>query len=193
MRKNISGVILAGGAGKRFKGIIKPKILVEGKTIISRIFESFDDIFNEIIIVTNAPDEFIGYGPCKITGDQFMNKGPLGGIHAALKMTGSEALFVVAGDMPYLDKKFIIRQIESFEQCNCEVLIPKINKFIEPLHGIYSRSILNLLEDYLINNKDNAIHKFIGLTDVRYMQIEDSEDSSRAFMNINSPNDIKSF
>ena len=193
MRKNISGVILAGGAGKRFKGIIKPKILVEGKTIISRIFESFDDIFNEIIIVTNAPDEFIGYGPCKITGDQFMNKGPLGGIHAALKMTGSEAIFVVAGDMPYLDKNYITRQIESFAHGNCEVLIPKINKFIEPLHGIYSRSILNLLEDYLINNKDNAIHKFIGLTDVRYMQIADSEDSSRAFMNINSPTDIKSF
>jgi molybdopterin-guanine dinucleotide biosynthesis protein A len=192
MKKNISGVILAGGAAKRFNGIIKPKILVGGKTIISRILESFDDIFDEIIIVTNTPDEFIGYSSCKITGDLFMNRGPIGGIHAAMKMTGSEAIFVVAGDMPYLSKKYIIRQIESFEQRKCQVLIPKINNFIEPLHGIYSIRILDLLEDYLSSSNDNAISSFIGLTDVRYLQIEDSEDFSRVFTNINSPSDIKS-
>jgi molybdenum cofactor guanylyltransferase len=191
MIKNISGVILAGGAGKRFRGTIKPKILVEGKPIISRILDSFDGIFDEIIIVTNTPDEFIGYSSCIITGDQFLNRGPLGGIHAALKMTGREAIFVVAGDMPYLDKSYILRQIESFEQSYCQVLIPKINNLIEPLHAIYRRNILNLLEDYLIRNNDNAIRNFIGLTEVRYLQTEDSEDSSKAFTNINSPSDIQ--
>jgi molybdopterin-guanine dinucleotide biosynthesis protein A len=190
MNKNISGVILAGGAGKRFNGSIKPKIIVEGKTIISRILESFDGLFDEIIIVTNTPDEFYGFSSCKITGDQFVDRGPLGGIHAALKMTVSEAIFVVAGDMPYLRKDFILRQIESFEKGNCQVLIPKINNFIEPLHGIYSKSILNSLEEYLLNNSDNAIYKFISLTDVGYMEIGDSEDSSKAFTNINYPSDI---
>jgi len=190
MKKNISGVILAGGAGKRFNGSIKPKIIVEGKTIISRILESFDGLFDEIIIVTNTPDEFYGFSSCKITGDQFVDRGPLGGIHAALKMTVSEAIFVVAGDMPYLRKDLILRQIESFEKGNCQVLIPKINNFIEPLHGIYSKSILNRLEEYLLNNSDNAIYKFISLTDVGYMEIGDSEDSSKAFTNINYPSDI---
>lgn len=192
MVKKLTGVILAGGSGKRLNGTIKPKILVEGKTIISRILETFVGLFDEIIIVTNTPGEFDGYCSCKITGDQFLDRGPLGGIHAGLKMAAREAIFVVAGDMPYLDKNIIIRQLESFEKSNCQVLIPKINNFIEPLHGIYRRDILYLLEDYLVNNNDNAIHKFIGLTDVSYMQIEDSEDSERAFTNFNSPSDIQS-
>lgn len=192
MVKKLTGVILAGGSGKRLNGTIKPKILVEGKTIISRILETFVGLFDEIIIVTNTPGEFDGYGSCKITGDQFLDRGPLGGIHAGLKMAAREAIFVVAGDMPYLDENIIIRQLESFEKSNCQVLIPKINNFIEPLHGIYRRDILYLLEDYLVNNNDNAIHKFIGLTDVSYMQIEDSDDSARAFTNFNSPSDIHS-
>ena len=54
MVHNIAGVILAGGAGKRFSGITKAKIAVEGKTIISRILETFSDIFDEKIIVTNT-------------------------------------------------------------------------------------------------------------------------------------------
>jgi molybdopterin-guanine dinucleotide biosynthesis protein A len=81
MAHNISGVILAGGASKRFNDIIKTKIVIDGKTIISRIIETIDDIFDEIIIVTNTPDEFKEYANCRIIGDQFLNKGPLGGIH----------------------------------------------------------------------------------------------------------------
>ena len=58
MINNISGVILAGGANKRFNGIIKAKIIIDGNTIISRIIEIFSEIFDEIIIVTNTPEEF---------------------------------------------------------------------------------------------------------------------------------------
>jgi molybdopterin-guanine dinucleotide biosynthesis protein A len=81
MVHNISGVVLSGGVSKRFNGIIRAKIVIDGKTIISRIVETIDDIFDEIIIVTNTPDEFKEYNSCKIIGDQFLNKGPLGGIH----------------------------------------------------------------------------------------------------------------
>jgi len=44
-------VILAGGAGKRFNGLIKPAIAIDGETIISRMIDVISDIFSEIIIV----------------------------------------------------------------------------------------------------------------------------------------------
>jgi molybdopterin-guanine dinucleotide biosynthesis protein A len=91
MIPGISGVILAGGNSKRFNGIVKAKIIIEGKTIISRIIETIENIFDEIIVVTNTPKEFQEYTGCKIIGDQFLNKGPLGGIHAALKKSKKEA------------------------------------------------------------------------------------------------------
>ena len=58
MGNNISGVILAGGSSRRFHGITKTKIEINGKSIIARIFDTVRDLFNEIIIVTNSPDEF---------------------------------------------------------------------------------------------------------------------------------------
>ena len=190
MIHNISGVILAGGANKRFDGITKANIVIDGKTIISRIIDTIKDIFDEIIIVTNTPEEFKEYINYKIVSDQILKAGPLGGIHAAIKTSSKEALFVFAGDMPLLDKKVIIRQIEFYNSHKCDILIPRINTYIEPLHAIYNISIIETLEDYLTGDHDYAVKKFYKRQNVRYMQLKGSEEISNAFININSPADI---
>ena len=46
MAGKISGVILAGGAGSRFNGMMKPKIVIDGETIISRIIICQSGIFS---------------------------------------------------------------------------------------------------------------------------------------------------
>jgi molybdenum cofactor guanylyltransferase len=190
MVSNISGVILAGGASKRFNGIIKTRILIDGKTIISRIIDTIGEIFDEITIVTNAPEEFSEFSNYKIISDQFLNKGPLAGIHSALKVSEKEALFVFAGDMPLLDKEFIIKQIDYYNINKCEVLIPQINKYIEPLHGIYKKTIIRVLEEYIIVNHDYAVREFLKNVNVCYLQLEESEKTRSAFININSPYDV---
>ena len=190
MIHNISGVILAGGANKRFDGMTKANIVIDGKTIISRIIDTIKDIFDEIIIVTNTPEEFKEYINYKIVSDQILKAGPLGGIHAAIKTSSKEALFVFAGDMPLLDKKVIIRQIEFYNSHKCDILIPRINTYIEPLHAIYNISIIETLEDYLTGNHDYVVRKFYKRQNVRYMQLKGSEEISNAFININSPADI---
>jgi len=190
MVNNISGVILAGGASKRFNGINKTRILIDGKTIISRIIDTISDIFDEITIVTNTPEEFSDFSNYKIVGDQFLYKGPLGGIHSALKASEKDTLFVFAGDMPLLDKEFIIRQIDYFSLNKCEVLIPQINKYIEPLHGIYKKTLISVLEEYLIVNHDYAVREFLKKVNVCYLQFEESEKTRSAFININSPYDV---
>ena len=190
MADNIAGVILAGGASKRFNGIIKPMIDYEGKTIISRIIETIGEIFDDIIIVTNTPDEFKEYDNYKIIGDKFLNKGPLAGIHSALKESESEAIFVVAGDMPLLDKEIIIRQIDFYNTNKCDILIPQIDHYIEPLHGIYKKTLIRNLEDYLGGDNNYAIREFLKMSDVRCLLMEVSRKSISAFTNINSSDDI---
>lgn len=190
MVSNISGVILAGGASKRFNGITKARIVIDGKTIIYRIIDTIGEIFDEITIVTNSPEEFSEFSNYKIISDQFLNKGPLAGIHSALKVSEKEALFVFAGDMPLLDKEFIIKQIDYYNINKCEVLIPQINKYIEPLHGIYKKTIIRVLEEYIIVNHDYAVREFLKNVNVSYLQLEESEKTRSAFININSPYDV---
>lgn len=190
MVRNISGVILAGGASKRFDGIIKAKIVIDGMTIISRIIETIDDIFDEIIIVTNTTDEFKEYNNHKIVGDHFLNRGPLAGIHSALKQSDKEAIFVLAGDMPLLDKEVILNQIAFYNSNYYDIVIPQIDQYIEPLHGIYKKTLVRILEAYLEGENDYAIREFLKMSDVGYLQLEGSEKIKNTFTNINSPVDV---
>lgn len=190
MVHNISAAILAGGVNRRFNGTTKANIVIDGKTIISRIIDTISEIFGEIIIVTNTPEEFKELNNYKIVSDQFINVGPLGGIHAALKASSNEALFVFAGDMPLLDKKYIIRQIDFYNKCKCDILVPRINEYIEPLHSIYNISLIKTLEEYLTGEHDYAVRDFFKRMSVSYLHLEDSEETKNAFTNINSPSDI---
>jgi molybdopterin-guanine dinucleotide biosynthesis protein A len=185
--KNISGVILAGGENKRFGGIIKSNILIGGSTIISRIINTISEIFEEIIIVTNTPDEFQTFSKYKIVADQFLNVGPIGGIHSGMKASSKEAIFAIAGDMPYVDKELIMNQIKYYTIADAEALIPRISGLDEPLHGIYSNSLSERLDEYLTNKNNYAIKDFLMIVNVRYMHLPPSEYIKKAFTNINTP------
>lgn len=190
---NISGVILAGGENTRFDGTTKANLVLEGRTIISGITEILSKIFHEIIIVTNTPEEFSEYTEYTIAGDLFRKAGPLGGIHAAMKASSCDAVFVVAGDMPLLDLNLIIRQTDFFLNNRCEALIPSVNKNIEPLHAIYSLSVLKKLEDYLSEDSGYAVREFLTKIETRYLDFGDEQDVKNAFTNINTPSDFINF
>lgn len=190
MAKKIAAAILAGGPGSRMKGVIKPNILIAGETVLSRTLNTIKGIFDEIIIVTNKPEEFTKYSDCIITSDQYEGIGPLGGIHAALKKSSCETLFILAGDMPLLSNELINKQICLFEELNCDILVPKTGTFIEPLHSVYRLDVMKRLEVYLNSNGNNAVREFFSLVDTRYMELHESEDIRIIFSNINYPTDI---
>jgi len=193
MFRDISGVILAGGKSSRFGGQPKTKIIIGGNTILSKILRIFGGLFGEVIIVTNTPDEYSEFKHYRIIRDLLRDMGPLGGLHAAMKATTKSALFVVAGDMPFLEEDLIIRQIRTFNEELCEAVIPVVNNFPEPLHAILSTSVLDKLEKHLTTEDDCSVMSFIKKLDVRYMKIPPSDPASRVFTNINSPSDLAEF
>lgn len=189
MENKIAGVILAGGSNSRFNNNIKAKIEICGVPIIQRILDTISPIFSEIIIVTNTPDEFSDLKGVHFAGDIFLKTGPLGGIHAAIKASSGDAVFVFAGDMPLLDKKIIHKQIEEYNKNSCDILIPRIDNNIEPLHAIYSSSVFSILESYLSGKNNYAIREFITKMNVRYSELDSTEENKRAFSNVNTPED----
>jgi molybdopterin-guanine dinucleotide biosynthesis protein A len=190
MAENISGVILAGGTNKRFGGITKANLVVDGITIISRIVSVIGEFFPELIIVTNNPEEFGAFSYCKIVKDHYLKAGPLGGIHAALMASSNDAVFVFAGDMPFPDKKIINDQINKFNNGNNDVLIPQVGLYIEPLHAIYRKSLLDDLEKFLSGETNRAVRDFLTEVKVDFLQLPDTEQNRKAFTNINSPSDL---
>jgi len=57
MKFPCTGVILAGGQNERFSGVNKAFISVGGKRILDRIYEIFDSLFDEIILVDDASSD----------------------------------------------------------------------------------------------------------------------------------------
>ena len=189
----ISAAVLAGGAATRFDGRMKSKIIIDGNTIISRIISVIRDIFDELIIVTNDPEEFSDFNFCKIVQDEIPKAGPLGGIHAAMTASSNDAVFVFAGDMPFLDRDIIIKLVETFNKSDCNALIPVIEENIEPLHSIYRSSLTGNLDSYLRRHESFAVRDYIKTLNVRYLVLEGSEKNKVAFTNINSASDIDLF
>jgi molybdenum cofactor guanylyltransferase len=189
--ENMTGVILAGGENKRFGGIVKSNILVGGSPIISRMTAILSGIFTEIIIVTNTPEEFKAYRQYEIVKDEVLKVGPLGGIHAAMKNSSHKSAFVFGGDMPFINSELIIKQVNYFSSKDTEVVIPRFAGKIEPLHAVYSCSILEKLTGFLSETTKFSVRDFLAIANVSYLDLPDSEETRKAFININTPEEAE--
>lgn len=190
MISSISAAILSGGEGKRFKGKPKTELTVGGRMIILRMLDVIGDIFDEIIIVSNSGENYSDVEKCKIIGDIFPGSGPLGGIHAAMKESEKEALFIFAGDMPFLNKDLIIKQIEEFSGNDSPAMVPVLNDLAEPLHAIYRSSLADEIEKILQEPGKHSVRDLIDKINAGFMIIPDSPEMKMSFFNINDPSDL---
>ena len=100
-----SAVILAGGKSTRM-GFDKQLLQVQGGTIVQHLIGRLECRFADIMVSSASPEL---YDPEKVRviQDIYQDVGPLGGIHAALVSAKSEAVFVIACDMPYVEVSYI--------------------------------------------------------------------------------------
>lgn len=191
MVDDLTAVILAGGQAKRAGGKLKTEILVEGQSIFSRMEKVLSLIFDDIILSANLPLDFAPYDKYRKVPDLLTGKGPLGGIHSALKASGDkEALFVFAGDMPFPDEEIIREMISLFRTSLPDALIPRIGNYFEPLQGIYRTDLAEKIGKYLQTSEDLSVISFLKTINTEYYLADDSEKVRKAFTNINSLTDL---
>ncbi|MBW2338712.1 MAG: molybdenum cofactor guanylyltransferase [Deltaproteobacteria bacterium] len=132
-----SGVILSGGLSTRFDGAHKAFMRVGGKRIIDRLYEVFSDLFDEIILVTNHPEQFLNLDLTIVT-DIFDLRSSLTGIHAGLFYMKNPYAFFSACDTPFLNKALVEILVEQIEQ-KFDIIMPETAAGFEPLCAIYSK------------------------------------------------------
>lgn len=147
-----SAVILAGGQNSRFGGFDKAMVRVFGIRMVDRVIAELQKVISEIIIVSNSPEKFTYHTGVIIISDLIENAGPLGGLHAALKIATGDAVFLVSCDMPFIHHEIIERQILEFEKSGRKVLIPRHGEFMEPMHAVVSAGISPELGEYLAHS-----------------------------------------
>lgn len=184
---NVTGVILAGGKSSRM-GSNKALLPYRGGRFIEAIQRLLADIFDEVILVTNTPDQY-DFLPCRKVPDLYEGMGVLAGIHAGLHHSSNQAIFAVACDMPYLVEE-LIRQLASRADAG-GVLIPESPGGLEPLHAIYGKGCLAAIEATLLSGQRRIV-SFFDRTNVSRMNLEHVacfDPAFVSFLNINTPDD----
>ena len=185
-----TGVILSGGLSTRFNGRNKAFINVGGKRILDRLYTIFSDLFNEIILVTNDPMQFIEWD-FTIVADIFPARSSLTGIHTGLFYMKNQFAFFSACDTPFLKKALVEVLLENIDR-NKDIIMPETSAGMEPLCAIYSKRCLNTAENHIKRNKFKiqralSSHRLIKIPET-VLRSKDPELTS--FFNINSPEDL---
>ena len=167
----------------------KAFIKIEGVPIISRIHSLFQNIFEEIIIVTNEKDLYSTLD-AKIYNDLIPNGGVLGGLYTGLFFSSFLYSFCVASDMPFLNEsviEYLIKDIGSYD-----VIVPRTEDGLQPLHAVYSKNCLEAINKAIEQKKSTVIDFY---TMVRTKVIEEHEFISldpmrESFVNVNTPEEL---
>lgn len=193
----IAGVVLAGGENRRFPRL-KAFIKLEGGTIIERNIALLREAFEKVIISANIPEAYFSLGEVMV-GDILLSRGPMSGIYSSLTASGFEAVFVMACDMPFVKSSVISlmldKHLDALAKGQVDATIPVFNGKVQPLPGIYCRTLLPAMEYRILNGKtsmssllDEVRTNFVPETDIKKVDAE-----GRSFVNINNVADYEAF
>ncbi len=171
--------MLAGGKSTRMQ-FDKQLLEINGEKMLENLVLRLGKIFEEIIVVANAPVRNTG-DKCGYTiiKDEIKGKGPLGGIHAGLRNASAsgEYAYFLACDMPRINPAYIDYMKKRIADSGADACVTKAGEWIEPFNAFYSRSIADKIEKYLANNDRSSIYSFIRQLNCIYI----GEDKARKF------------
>lgn len=180
--------IQAGGKSSRM-GRDKAFVPFQGRPLIEVVRERVAGLGDELILITNNPDDYAHLG-LPMFGDVYPDCGPLGGIYTAILRAANPHTLVVACDMPWLNRE-LLRQMVALRE-TADIIVPRWDKFPEPLHAVYSKSCLGAIAEQLQAGQFK-ITGFYGRMDVRFIdrtEIMHYDPEGRSFVNINTPDDL---
>lgn len=182
-----TAIILAGGRSSRMG---QPKALLpfDDEPLIVHIVRTLQRLFAEVVVVA-APGQDLPSMPVKMVRDDVAYQGPVGGIYYGLTAAGGDVGFVTSCDSAFLNAGLISHLVSGIT--DYDVVVPHWRGRFQPLHAVYRRSVLPLLERQLARGEMRPVYLF---EKVRTRRIDEDEirrfdPEGFSFFNMNTPED----
>jgi len=195
INQGVAAFILAGGKSARM-GRDKALLPWQGQTLLEWALVATQAVASATSIV-GAKAKFEPYG--SVVEDIFPERGPLGGIHAALSTTDRELNLVLAVDLPFITPALLTYLIQRAEDTHCMATVPRLNAGWEPLCAVYRREFTKVAENALTGGQ-NAIHPLFdgpeaqtGVRAIDEKELAGVGFSAQMFRNINTVMDLESY
>lgn len=184
----VTAVVLAGGRSSRM-GQNKALLQLGQRTMIERVVDTLEEIFEEIIVVTDTPQVYKMLKDVKFINDRMdmEEKNSLIGLYSGLDESKNPYVFVVACDMPFLNRNVIKYMIDLLEDED-DVLIPFLDGHYQSLHAIYGKRCLPEFEKFLKSGqyKISRILEGVNVKQINKEDIIKKDPSLLCFENINT-------
>ena len=177
----VSGIVLAGGLGRRMGGVDKGLQPLHGRAMVEHVLERFAPQVDEIVINANQNlERYAAFGH-RVVSDQVGGfAGPLAGLHAGLAAISRPIAATVPCDSPFLPEDLVARLQRALG--DNDLAVAKTGAQPHPVFALVRRAVSGNLQAFLAGGgrKIDAWYSSLKVVEVNF------DDEADAFRNINT-------
>ncbi len=184
---DVTGLVLAGGLGRRMGGVDKGLALLDGRPLAARVIERLAPQVGTLLISANRNPQAYGAHGYPVLADRVEGfAGPLAGLHAGLAACATPLLICAPCDAPFLPLDLVARLREAlYRDGDHQLAVPRTGDGLQPTFALMRREVLAELTAYL----DAGGRRMQAWYGQLRMATVDFPDGA-AFGNINTPEDL---
>jgi molybdenum cofactor guanylyltransferase len=185
--EGVTGIVLAGGQGRRMGGVDKGLQLLHGKPMIAAVLARLAPQVGEILINANQNLEAYARFGHRVIPDAIGGfAGPLAGLHACLGEAKHKLVLTVPCDSPFLPLDLFSRLERELKEN--DLAVAKTGDQPHPVFALVRTSVRENLETFLRNGgrKIDSWYSTLKVVEVPF------DDEADAFRNINTREELNS-
>jgi molybdopterin-guanine dinucleotide biosynthesis protein A len=187
---SITGLILAGGQGRRMGSVDKGLQVLRGKTMIEWVLARFAPQVDEVLINANQNQErYALFGHRVVPDDIGGFAGPLAGLQVGLKAAAHPLVVTCPCDSPFLPADLVRRLGEALQRESADLAVAKTGDQPHPVFSLCRRDLLPHLTRYLETGgrKIDAWYASLKTVEVGF------DDEAEGFSNINTRDELRAW
>lgn len=146
----VTGLVLAGGMGRRMGSVDKGLVEFRGKPMVAHVIERFAPQVQSLVINANRSlTEYGALGYSVISDEVGGFAGPLAGLHAGLKACATPFIVTAPCDSPFLPIDLVARLYAALQENIAELAVAKTGDQAQPVFALYSAPLLASLTQFL--------------------------------------------
>jgi len=180
---DITGIVLAGGQGRRMGGVDKGLVAFAGRPLVAHAIERIAPQVGAILINANQNvEQYRAFGHRVVSDAVGGFAGPLAGLHAGLIATQTPYAVTAPCDSPFLPLDLVARLGAALVRDHAQLAVAKTFDQAHPVFALVDAAVLPHLEQFLKKGgrKIDAWYATLAATEVPF------DDEADAFRNINT-------
>jgi len=183
-KEKITGVILAGGLGRRMGGEDKGLLELDGIPLVQRIATVLEPQVGSLLINANRNlERYRGFGYPVIEDGVGDFSGPLAGIASVLQTIETPYLLAVPCDSPLLPPDLVQRLFQALDRDQTRIAVAHDGTRMQPVFNLLARELLPDLLSYI----DDGGRRMGHWCREQHAACADFSDHPEAFLNLNTP------